>query len=132
FHPRSFASTLRMTRLSERRMNLLILGSTKFLGRHIVEAALSRGHTPTLFNRGNTDPSVHANVETLLGDRDPKIGEGLTALRGRRWGAVIDTSGYVPRIARASAQLLAPNVQQYVFISSRSVYRDMGTRGMDE
>ena len=59
-------------------MNLLILGSTKFLGRHIVEDALSRGHTPTLFNRGNTDPSVHANVETLLGDRDP-MGRGLQA-----------------------------------------------------
>src|SRR3954453_8396586 len=113
-------------------MNLLILGGTKFLGRHLVDAALSRGHTLTLFNRGKTDPTVHANIETLLGDRDPRIGDGLSSLRDRRWDAVVDTSGYVPRIVRASAELLANNVQQYVFISSRSVYRDMGTPNIDE
>ncbi|HYX91131.1 MAG TPA: NAD-dependent epimerase/dehydratase family protein, partial [Myxococcaceae bacterium] len=45
---------------------------------------------------------------------------------------VIDTSGYVPRLVRMSAQLLAPNVAQYVFISTISVYAEMGKPGIDE
>jgi nucleoside-diphosphate-sugar epimerase len=35
-------------------MRILILGGTLFLGRHLVEAALGRGHEVTLFNRGRT------------------------------------------------------------------------------
>ncbi len=100
-------------------MKLLILGGTKFLGRHLVEAALARGHEVTLFNRGQHNPGLFPQVETLIGDRDGK----LDALRGRRWNAVIDTSGYVPRIVRMSAELLADAVEHYTFISTVSVYR---------
>lgn len=66
-------------------MKLPILGGTLFLGRHLVEAALARGHEPTLFNRGRTNPGLFPDVETLRGDRD--AGD-LAALRGRRWDAV--------------------------------------------
>ena len=97
-----------------------------------MEAAKARGHELTLFNRGKTRPGLFPNVETLLGDRDPKIGEGLNALRNRKWDAVIDNSGNVPRIVTASAQLLAPNVQQYIYISSISAYADNATEGQDE
>ncbi len=109
-------------------MKLLILGGTVFLGRHLVDAALARGHEVTLFNRGQHNPELYPEVEKLRGDRDGD----LTALDGRRWDAVIDTSGYVPRIVRASAELLAPNVGHYTFISSLSVYGDTRTPGMDE
>ncbi len=111
---------------------ILILGGTGFLGPQLVEAARSRGHTVTLFNRGKTRPQLFPDVEKLHGDRDPKIGEGLKALEGRKWDAVIDTSGYVPRVARASAELLAPNVGHYVFISTISVYKELPRPGMDE
>jgi 2'-hydroxyisoflavone reductase len=113
-------------------MNLLILGGTGFLGPHVVEAALARKHVPTLFNRGRTNPGLFPDLEKLQGDRDPNKGEGLNALRGRKWDAVVDTSGYVPRIARASAELLAPNVKQYVFISTVSVYSDVSKPGVNE
>jgi 2'-hydroxyisoflavone reductase len=113
-------------------MRLLILGGTGFLGPHIVEAALARKHVPTLFNRGRTNPGLFPDLEKLHGDRDPNKGDGLNALKGRQWDAVVDTSGYVPRIARASADLLAPNVKQYVFISTVSVYGDMSKPGVDE
>src|SRR5690606_22533172 len=103
-------------------MKLLILGGTGFLGPHIVEAALKRGHEMTLFNRGKTNPHLFPDLEKLDGDRDPNVEEGLTPLQGRKWDAVIDTSGYVPRHVKASAELLAPNVKQYVFVSSISVY----------
>jgi 2'-hydroxyisoflavone reductase len=111
---------------------LLILGGTGFLGPQLVEAARARGHTVTLFNRGKTRPHLFPDVEKLHGDRDPKNGEGLKVLEGRKWDAVIDTSGYVPRVVRASAELLAPNVDHYVFISTISVYKELPRPGMDE
>lgn len=101
-------------------MKVLILGGTLFLGRALVEAASARGHQVTMFNRGRLSPDSLPNVERLRGDRDGC----LDALRGRRWDVVIDTSGYVPRLVRASAELLADAIERYVFVSSISVYAD--------
>jgi 2'-hydroxyisoflavone reductase len=111
-----------------RRRELLILGGTGFLGPDIVRAAQARGHTLTLFNRGKTNPHLFPDVEKLHGDRDG----GLAPLRGRRWDAVVDTSGYVPRIVRQSAELLAPSVGRYLFVSSISVYPDVSQPGTTE
>lgn len=111
---------------------ILILGGTVFLGPALVEYAQSRGHTLTLFNRGKTRPNLFPDLEKLRGDRDPKKGDGLKALEGRKWDAVIDTSGYYPRMVKASAELLAPNVKHYTFISSVSVYEKNDKPGLDE
>jgi len=110
-------------------MKLLILGGTVFLGRHLVEVALARGHEVTLFNRGRHNPDLFPNVEKLRGNRDTDI----AALQGRCWDAVIDTCGNVPRVVRTSAELLANAVGHYTFISSISVYADFpDTLGIDE
>ena len=101
-------------------MKFLILGGTKFLGRHLVDAALSGGHEVTLFNRGKTAPGLFSNVETILGDRE----QDIEKLAGREWDAAIDVAGYLPRIVRLSAEALKGSVQRYVFISSISVYTD--------
>jgi 2'-hydroxyisoflavone reductase len=100
------------------RKSILVLGGTGFLGPHVVTAALARGHTVTLFNRGKTHADRFPEVEKLHGDRDGH----LEALASRTWDAVVDPSGYVPRIVKASAALLAPRVGHYVFISTISVY----------
>ena len=113
-------------------MRVLILGGTGFLGSHLVEALLTRGHQPTLFNRGQTHPQRFPNVESIRGERDPHVGRGLTGLRERSWDAVVDTSGYVPRHVAASAEMLAPCAGQYVFISSRSAYASAADIGADE
>jgi 2'-hydroxyisoflavone reductase len=109
-------------------VKLLILGGTVFLGRHLVDAALARGHEVTLFNRGQHNPELYPDVEKLRGDRDGD----LRALEGRQWDAVIDTCGYVPRIVRASAEMLANAAGHYSFISSISVYDNFRTRGLAE
>jgi len=105
---------------SRRPLKILLLGGTRFLGIHVTEIALARGHSVTFFNRGQTKSELFPQVEKLHGDRDGK----LDALKGRKWDAVIDTSGYVPRHVRLSAELLAPNVQQYLFISTIGLYAD--------
>jgi 2'-hydroxyisoflavone reductase len=101
-------------------VKLLVLGGTKFLGRAAVETAFARGHEVTLFNRSETNPGLFAEAEHLRGDRT----SDLSALGGRTWDAVIDTSGYVPAIVQASAEQLADSVQHYLFVSSISVYAD--------
>jgi 2'-hydroxyisoflavone reductase len=98
-------------------LKLLILGGTKFLGRAIADTALAAGHELALFNRGETNPALYPEAEKLRGDRDGD----LSALAGRRWDAVIDPSGYVPRVVRASAELLRDS-GHYTFVSSCSVY----------
>jgi 2'-hydroxyisoflavone reductase len=101
-------------------MKLLVLGGTKFLGRHAVDAALAAGHDVTIFTRGQTNPDLFPEVEHLVGNRDGELG----ALAGRTWDGVVDTSGYVPRIVRQSAELLRDAAGRYVFVSSVSVYAD--------
>jgi 2'-hydroxyisoflavone reductase len=101
-------------------MRLLLLGGTTFLGRAMAEAALASGHEVTLFTRGRTNPDLFPEAEHLRGDRDGD----LAALDGRRFDAVIDTTGYVPRVVRESAELLSPAAEHYTFVSSISVYRD--------
>src|ERR1044071_1195309 len=108
-------------------MKILILGGTRFIGRHLVEAALARNHEVTLFNRG-TLSSALANVETIRGNRN----SDLMKLQGRRWDVVIDACGYLPNAVRASAEALSGSIDHYVFISSFSVYADVSTPGIDE
>jgi 2'-hydroxyisoflavone reductase len=110
------------------RKTLLVLGGTGFLGPHVVEAAAARGWEITLFNRGKTNPHLFPELEKLQGDRDGDLGE----LEGRRFRAVIDTSGHLPRIVRASAELLAPHVGQYMFVSSVSAYANFKELGITE
>ena len=107
-------------------MKLLILGGTRFLGRHLVMAGLARSHEITLFNRGK-HPSL-TSVETIFGDRH----SDLAKLQGRRWDAVVDTSGFLPRAVRAAAEVLFPSVDRYIFISSVSAYADVSVSGIDE
>ena len=101
-------------------MRLLILGGTQYLGRHVVDAARAAGHAVTLFHRGQHGAELFPDVERLIGDR---TGD-LAALRGGRWDAVVDTSGYLPGTVRASSDALADAVEHYVFVSSISVYAD--------
>ena len=112
-------------------MKILVLGGTVFLGRHIVQVALERGHQVTLFNRGQHGTDVFPELEHLRGDRDPNVGDGLNALRDRVWDAVVDTSGYVPRIVGASAELLS-GCGHYSFVSSISAYASFSQPDQDE
>jgi 2'-hydroxyisoflavone reductase len=133
---------------------ILILGGTGFIGPKTIDAAVARGHHVTIFNRGKREkflPLQH-QVEHLYGNRDPLLPaddekgpdgkllhpdaspKGLEQLAGKSWDAVIDNSGFFPRMVEASAQLLAKNVGRYIYISSISAYDEKSTppQGGDE
>ncbi len=107
-------------------MDILILGGTRFLGRHFVEIALKDGHNVSLFNRGN-NLDVFPEIEQLIGDRDGN----LAVLKGRKWDAVIDTCSFIPGTVSKSAKILN-HVNHYTYISSGSVYKDVSEPGIDE
>jgi 2'-hydroxyisoflavone reductase len=109
-------------------MKILIIGGTKFLGRHLIKAALEGGHEVTLFNRGRHSTEDFGGVEQLHGDRNTD----LDRLSGRAWDAVIDTCGYLPQTVKASAEALKDAANQYVFISSISAYADFSRPDFDE
>jgi len=109
-------------------MRLLVLGGTVFLGRAVAEAALAGGHHVTLFHRGVTNAGLFPEAEHRRGDRDG----GLAALDHGTWDAVLDTSGYVPRVVGDSARLLADRASTYVFVSSISAYADIAEPGATE
>lgn len=108
-------------------MKLLILGGTIFLGRHLVNAALRRGHDVTIFHRGKHVVEF-PGVTALKGDRDGD----LSALAKGSWDAVIDTCGYVPRVVAKSVDELKDRSNLYCFISTISVYADFTRIGVKE
>lgn len=110
-------------------MDILILGGTGFTGPHQVRYALSRGHRLTLFNRGRRPKEWPAAVEELTGDRDKN---DYASLKGRKWDVCIDNPTSVPHWVRDAAAVLKGNVNQYVFISTVSVYANDAQTGQDE
>ncbi len=113
---------------SKKRLRILILGGTAFLGPATVAVARARGHEITLFNRGRTNQHLYPDLPKLKGDRF----DDLTALENGEWDVCIDNSGYIPRTVTAAAELLKDKVKQYIFISSISVFKDFSVRGLDE
>jgi 2'-hydroxyisoflavone reductase len=109
-------------------MKILIIGGTKFSGRHLVAAALENGHEVTIFHRGNHSADELGNVEEILGDRI----FDLDKLANRTWDVVIDMCGYLPNWVEGSAEFLKDSVKKYVFISSVSVYDAVAEPNFDE
>jgi 2'-hydroxyisoflavone reductase len=108
---------------SRKTRTLLILGGTGFIGPHLTEEAQRRGWKVTHFNRGKHEPNGVAGVETLIGDRNGQ----LDALKDRKWDAVVDDTGFIPKYVKMSAELLAPNVGYCLYISSISAYAGYAT-----
>ena len=109
-------------------MDLLIIGGTRFLGRHLAAQALADGHRVTLLNRGRSGPGLFPDAEHLMADRD----RDLSVLAGRQWDAALDTSAYFPRQVRALADQLAGQVGQYQLVSSISAYAGFSHSGVHE
>lgn len=109
-------------------MKILVLGGTRFVGRHIVTAALESGHEVSVFNRGRSAGAIFPEVEQLVGDRH----KDLRALENRKWDVVIDSSGYVPNSVEVCTTLLSRHIDSYIYVSTVSVYNDFSKTPIDE
>ena len=107
-------------------MKILLVGGTRFVGRHIAEAALRHGHELTLLHRTATD--LLPDAEHLLADRDGD----LAMLSGRGWDATIDVSAYLPGQVQSIHDALGGRGGRYLVISSTSVYAEPAGPGFDE
>jgi 2'-hydroxyisoflavone reductase len=113
-----------------RPLNILFMGGTGFIGPHMVRAVAALGHKVTLFNRGKSNPGLFKDLELIKGDR---LTEDIQQLAGRRWDLIIDSSCYVPRAVDMLMGAVALGaVQQYIFISTISVYKDFSQPGVTE
>ncbi|MGE3534666.1 MAG: SDR family oxidoreductase [Parachlamydiales bacterium] len=108
-------------------LKVLILGGTSFLGPHLVHELQQNGHEVATFTRGKQNTEF-SHIEQLHGDRDGN----LEAIKRKNWDAVIDTSGYLPRVVRDSSEILANSAKHYTFISTISVYQDFQEQRIDE
>lgn len=110
-------------------MKLLVIGGTRFLGRHVAAQALAAGHAVTLLNRGQSGPALFPEAEHLRADRNGDLGVLSTA---GPWDAVIDCCAYVPRHVRSLLAALQGRFGRYLFVSSISAYADLKTAGTTE
>ncbi|MEM6687555.1 MAG: NAD-dependent epimerase/dehydratase family protein [Bacteroidota bacterium] len=105
-----------------KKLKILILGGTSFLGPHQIAYALQRGHSVSTFTRGKTKPTIYTElfdqVEQLIGDRENDV----TALKNRTWDVVIDNSGRKVDWTKKTAKLLKENCDLYLYTSSTGVY----------
>src|SRR5690554_746814 len=108
-------------------MNLLVIGGTRFVGKHIVIQAVASGHQVTLFNRGSL-PAPDGVAQVITGDRNTDIEQ----LASGNWDAVVDTSAYFPRQVHEAARVLRDRCRHYTLISSISAYADQTAAGLDE
>jgi len=99
-------------------MRILIAGGTRFVGRHITEAALAAGHEVAVLHRGQSGADLFPEALHLQADRN----EDLSVLAGTQWDATIDVSAYFPKQVAELARALDGNGGQYVYISTVSVY----------
>lgn len=116
-----------------RRLRILMLGGTNYVGPHLVRTALDRGHEVTLFNRGITNPHLFPELEKLRGNRYPDRDHGLRALEtSRTWDAVLDTWQEAAGCVDLTARMLAERAERYVYISSIATFRHYRESGMTE
>lgn len=109
-------------------LHILILGGTNFLGPHLAEELHQRGHEITLFHRGTPSPHALDFATHIYGDR----GGNLEALVSQHWDAIIDTSGYLPRVVESSSKVLSQAAEHYTFISTISVYDNFLVSNINE
>ncbi len=100
----------------------LVVGGTRFIGRHLVDELLAHDYDVTIFNRGtHDDPFAEDDrVTHVEGDRrdDARV---LTVAREVDPDAVFDCVAYYPEDVRVACEAFA-DAEAYVYVSSGDAY----------
>jgi 2'-hydroxyisoflavone reductase len=99
-------------------VRILVIGGTRFSGRHLADAALAAGHEVTVLHRGTSAPDGVPGAASIVADRDLDLG----GLADGTWDATVDMCAYLPRQVRALADALGGRGGHQLLISSISVY----------
>lgn len=108
-------------------MRILVVGGTRFVGRHFVADALAHGHEVTVLHRGTGCAHAPGAVH-LHADRDAD----LSVLAGGEWDATVDVCAYWPRQVTSLAEALGERGGRHLLVSTVSVYADPPEPGLDE
>ena len=112
-------------------MDVLVLGGSRFVGMHLVMLLHSQGHSVTVLSRGQTQGPLPEELQQIVADRSvPR--QVTDALRGRRYDALFDISGYRPSEVEPVVEALDGNVGNYVFCSTVAVYAPSETMPISE
>jgi nucleoside-diphosphate-sugar epimerase len=103
-------------------MRLLVLGGTVFVGHAVAAEALRRGHEVVCAARG-TSGDVPAGATLAPVERD--VPDGLAALAGERFDAVVDVAKISYPWVRDAVRTLGPSAAHWTFVSTISVYAEM-------
>ena len=109
-------------------MKILVMGGTRFVGRPLVARLQAQGHALTLFTRGKNP--VPTGVEHLRGDRSSD--EGLSALQGRSFDVIVDSSGRKQEDSSRVVDITGAPSHRFVYVSSAGVYADSDQWPLDE
>ncbi len=100
----------------------LVIGGTRFIGRHLVDDLLAHDYDVTLLNRGNHDNPFADDdrVDRIEGDRTNESALEAAAMTADP-DAVFDCVAYYPADVRAATEIFA-DCEAYVYISSGAAY----------
>jgi len=100
----------------------LVIGGTRFVGRHTVEEFLDAGYEVTIFNRGNHENPFADDdrVEHVEGDRTVEAEVKRAALEVDP-DVVVDCVAYHPGEVRVATEAFA-DADAYVYVSSGAAY----------
>jgi len=109
--------------------NVLVLGGTSWLGGVVVADAVAAGHDVTCLARGESG-EVPAGARLVRADRSSA--DGYAALpASERWDLVVDVARQ-PGHVRGAVRALGDRTDNWVFVSSCSVYARHDEHGADE
>ena len=103
-------------------MKILIIGGTRFIGRHLVPELMEAGHQLTLLNRGSSPiDESETRLTQLIGDRND-LSSLKAKLADEKFDAIIDMILYNGEQAKDAVQACLGNTKHYIMLSTRSVY----------
>jgi nucleoside-diphosphate-sugar epimerase len=102
----------------------LVVGGTRFVGRHLVEHLLDHDYHVTLFNRGTHENpfASHERVDHVQGDRSVTTDLQAAAMTVD-YDAVFDVVAYHPEEVATATDVFA-DAEAYVYVSSGAAYGD--------